>query len=320
MRISRICCTASATLAVLVAPAFAQDAPQPLEATRAPDVGDEVVVRGRRMSDIEDGLRVEIGKFIGEIAATPAGRGFARWNGRVCVGVHNLENTAAQYIVDRVSRLALEVGLRPGEPGCSPDVIIIFTTDGRELATYLVEDEPKLLRPTGEGGVHRGLAGLDKFAESDKAVRWWQLSMPVSAQSGITAIELPNGLGPPVIPVAGPSRIHSGIVDALQRVIIIVDSTKLTGTTWQQLGDYIAVVSLAQVDLETNPTAFDSILNLFTNPAAYTGLTDWDRTYMQALYQFDQERNPNLQRGALTGEMLRLELEPEPDPDPEADE
>jgi hypothetical protein len=166
------------------------------------------------------------------------------------------------------------------------------------------------LRPTGEGGMHGGLAGLDRFAKSDKAIRWWHLSMPVSAQSGIAAIELANGLGPPVVAVAGPSRIHSGIIDALQRVIIIVDSTKLTGTTWQQLGDYLAVVSLAQVDLETNPAGFDSILNLFTNPAAYSGLTDWDRTYLQALYQFDQERNPNLQRGALTGEMLRIELEP----------
>jgi hypothetical protein len=167
------------------------------------------------------------------------------------------------------------------------------------------------LRPTGEGGVHRGLAGLDQFAESDKAVRWWQVSMPVSAQSGIAALELANGLGPPVIGVAGPSRIHSGIIDALQRVVIIVDSTKLAGTTWQQLGDYLAVVSLAQVDLDANPAAFDSILNLFSNPAAYSGLTDWDRTYMQALYRFDQERIPRLQRGQLTGEMLRLELGPE---------
>ena len=274
----------------------------------APNVGDEVVVRGRRMSDIEDGLRVEIGRFIGEVAAPPAGRGFARWEGTVCVGVHNLENTAAQYVVDRISALALEVGLRPGEPGCNPDVIVIFTTDGRELATHLVENEPTFLRPTGEGGVHRGLGALDKFAASDQAVRWWQLSMPVSAQSRLPAIELPNGLGPPVIGVAGPSRIHSGIVDALQRVIVIVDSTKLKGTTWQQLGDYLAVVSLAQVDLETNPAGFDTILNLFTNPAAYSGLTDWDRTYMQALYRFDQERNPHLQRGELADEMLRLEL------------
>jgi hypothetical protein len=289
--------------ASLLAPAYAQEV-----APQAPDVGDEVVVRGQRMSDIEDGLRAEIGEFIGEVTAPPAGRGFARWDRRVCIGIHNLEQTAAQYLVDRISKLALDVGLVPGEPGCGPNVIIIFTTDGRQLATQLVESERKFLRPTGEGGVHRGLAGLDRFVESDKAVRWWQVSMPVSAQSGIAALELPNGLGPPVIGVAGPSRIHSGIVDSLQRVIVVVDSSKLTGTTWQQLGDYLAVVSLTQVDLDANPASFDSILNLFTNPKAYSGLTDWDRTYVQALYRFDQERAPRLQRGQLAGEMLRLEL------------
>ena len=87
--------------------------------------------------------------------------------------------------------------------------------------------------------------------------------------------------------------------------MIVVDATKLTGTTWQQLADYLGVVSLAQIDPEANPAAFDSILNLFSNPRAYSGLTDWDRAYVRALYDFDQERNPNLQTGALVGEMLR---------------
>lgn len=302
-----LCSRAGWLSALLIAPALAQPPAERAQAAAAVD--EEIVVRGRRMSDIKEGLRVEIGKFIGEVTVTPAGRGFARWNGSVCVGVHNLETTAAQYLVDRISLLAHEVGLRPGEPGCGPDVIVIFTTDGRALASYLVENEPALLRPTGEGGVHRGFAGLDAFVASEKAVRWWQVSMPVDARTGAPAIELPNGQGAPVINVAGPSRIHSGIRDALQRVIIIVDSTKLTGTTWQQLGDYLAVVALAQIDLAADPAAFDSILNLFTNPAAYSGLTDWDRTYVRALYTFDQERVPQLQRGELMGEMLRIELE-----------
>jgi hypothetical protein len=279
----------------------------------APVIDDEVVVRGRRMSDIEDGLRVEIGKFIGEVAVTFGGRGFARWNGSVCVGVNNLEATAAQYIVDRISLLAHEAGLTPGEPGCAPQVIIIFTTDGRELASSLAEDQSRVLRPTNYLGTHRGLSALDEFVESEKPVRWWQLSLPVDARTGAPAMVLQRDvlcetMCAPNVNVAGPSRIHSGIVDALQRVIIIVDSTKLHGTTWQQLGDYLAIVSLAQVDLEADPASFDSILNLFTNPAAYSGLTDWDRTYVRALYEFDQERNPKLQVGELTAEMLRLEL------------
>jgi hypothetical protein len=311
-----LCATVGLVAACLTAPVQAQaPAERSSSADEAPDVGDEVVVRGRRMSDIEDGLRVEIGKFIGEVTVTFGGRGFARWDRSVCVGVHNLEATAAQYVVDRISLLAHEVGLTPGEPGCAPQVIIIFTTDGRELARQLVEDEPKLFRPTVYLGTNRGLAALDEFVESEKAIRWWQVSLPVDARTGKPAIDGPEGrlcTGPlcaPNINVAGPSRIHSGIRDVLRNVVVIVDSTKLTGTTWQQLGDYLAVVSLAQVDLDAKPAAFDSILNLFTNPKAYSGLTDWDRTYVQALYQFDQERAPRLQQGQLAGEMLRLELD-----------
>jgi hypothetical protein len=263
-------------------------------AAEAPIVEDEVIVRGRRMSEIENDLRIEIGKFIDEISAVPTGRGLARWDRRVCIGVHNLEGTAAQYIVDRISLLALEVGLKPGEPGCVPEVIIVFTTDGKYLANYLVEERERLLRPTNSGGYHLGIAGMMRFAATEQAVRWWHLSAPVPTGGAASA-----------------SRIHSDIVDVLWRVLIIVDSTKLTGTTWQQLGDYLALVSLVQVDLETNPRTFDSILNVFANPGAYSGLTDWDRTYVRSLYDFDQQRIPQLQRGVLRNEMLNRALYPE---------
>jgi hypothetical protein len=298
---------AFAAAAFFVVPAAAQE---PAPAAAAPSVDEEVVVRGRRMSDIEDDLRIHVDAFIDEIVALPFGnRGFARWDRSVCVGVHNLSREPAQYLVDRISLLAAEVGLTPGEPGCPPQVIIIFTVDGKATASYIVEEMPRVVRPTGNGGVHRGLAALDRFAETDAPVRWWQLSLPVDARHGNVAIQM-QGQEAPTVAVAGPSRIHSGIRDAMWRVLIIVDSTKLVpGTTWQQLGDYLAVVSLAQIDLDTNPTAFDSILNLFTNPKAYSGLTDWDRSYVRALYDFDQERNPNQQKSDLMSRMVRGEIE-----------
>jgi hypothetical protein len=99
----------------------------------------------------------------------------------------------------------------------------------------------------------------------------------------------------------------------LQNVIIVVDSTKLNGTTWQQLADYLSVVSLAQVDPDASPAAYDSILNLFSNPAAYSGLTDWDRSYVRALYEFDQERRVEAQEGDLVSRMAREELGPDDD-------
>ena len=304
---------ATLLLAEAAAQEPAAEAPQAAGAGEAPQAADEVIVRGRRLEDIEDDLRIYIRDFIGEVVAKPPGRGFARWDRDVCIGVLNLQANAAQYIVDRISSLALDVGLEPGEPGCSPDVSIVFATNAKEMAAQMVENEPRMFMPVGgHAGMDLGRVALQQFVESERAVRWWHVSLPVDARTGGAAIEIDKTCGnphcPPYIPVAGPSRIHSGTRDELMYVLIIVDATQLKGTTWQQIGDYLAVLSLAQIDPAANPAAFDSILNLFTNPAAYSGLTDWDRTYVRALYEFDQERNPKLQVGELTAEMLRLEL------------
>jgi hypothetical protein len=302
LRLAVACIVAAAATRVL--------AQQPASGEPPSDV-EEVVVRGQRMSEIEDDLRIYIRDFVGDVAATPRGRGFARWQRSVCIGVHNLKADAAQYIVDRISSLALEVGLEPGEPGCSPDVLIIFTTDGAALASRMVEDQPRLFRPAGPApDMTLSRAALDEFAKSDRPVRWWHVSMPVDARTGNPAIDLPgNPNGPPMVSVDGPSFIHSGIRDDLRYVIVIVDGSKLAGTTWQQIADYLSVVSLAQVSPDANPAAYDSILNLFSNPKAYSGLTDWDRSYVRALYSFDQRRTPRGQTSELVSEIARRELE-----------
>lgn len=308
---------APALAALLAAAAQAQapsaDTPVPSGA-EPPEAVEEVVVRGQRLSEVEDGLRLYIRDFIGEVVATPPGRGFARWHRRVCIGVHNVEASAAQYVVDRVSRLALEVGLEPGEPGCEPQVNIVFAANARETAAAMVENQPRVfMRVAGHAGMDLGRVALEEFVESERPVRWWHVSLPVDARTGNAAIELEKNCGlahcPPTINVAGPSRLHNGTRDDLQYVIILVDATQLKGTTWQQLGDYLAVISLAQIDPNANPAAFDSILNLFTNPAAYSGLTDWDRSYVRALYEFDQERIASLQQNEIVSRIVERELQ-----------
>jgi hypothetical protein len=312
----RILTTAIGCVAAsLVVLAFGQESTESEAAAtpsqaRAQSVQEEVIVRGMRMSEVEFDLPEYVGEFVAEVAAVPPGAGFARWHRGVCVGVNNLEVTAAQYIADRVSILAAEVGLEPGEPGCSPNVMIIFAVNARELASYMVESEPRFFRPSmGECCMQLGLGALDEFAVSDRAVRWWHVSAPVSAMTGELAMAGPAtpAFEYPVISVAGPSRLHSGIRDELKHVIILVDATRLGGKSWQQIGDYLAVVALAQIDLNTDPAEFDSILNLFTNGAAYSGLTDWDRSFVQALYDIDLERLPELQRNQLVTRIAKQE-------------
>lgn len=301
------------------APAAAQEPFSEADAVggaEAPHVDEEVVVRGRRLSEIEFDLQLYVHDFLDKVAAPARGRGFARWHREVCIGVENIDANAGQYIIDRISRLMLEVGLEPGAPGCRPDVHIIFSTDAQQTAAHLVEREPRLFRPAGgHAGTDLGLDALDEFVRSERPVRWWHVSMPVDARTGAPAIVLPDGglcgglRCTPNVQVAGPSRIHSGTRDDLQNVIIIADVPKLTGMTWQALADYLAVVSVAQIDPRTELRNFDSILNLFDNPAAYSGLTDWDRSYVRALYEADQERIPSMQRSDIVSRIVREEME-----------
>ena len=165
--------------------------------------------------------------------------------------------------------------------------------------------------------MQRGLEAMQQFADSDNPVRWWHVSLPVDARLGLPAVRMPGEqLSPDLsqlhwVTVEGPSRLHSGLRDDLLYAIVVVDGTELKGrgTTWEQLGDYLAFVSLAQVDLTANPSGFDSILNLFTNPKAYSGLTDWDKSYINALYRFDQERDPVMQRNGLVNAMVGKEID-----------
>ena len=268
---------------------------------------EEVIVRGQRLSEIEFDFRRYITDFVNEVAAPARTRGYARWQRSVCIGVHNLELTSAQYIVDRISSLALDVGLEAGEPGCSPQVNILFVVNAKETATLMVESEPRWFRPAlGNAGMDLGLEGLDKFTQSDKPVRWWHIAMPVDARTGAPAMRFP-GQPPPTILKTGASRLYDGIRDDLLQVLILVDATKLSGTTWQQIADYLAIVSLAQINPSTDPAAFDSILNLFDNPAAYSGLTDWDQSYLQALYSYNQERDARMQRNLIVSNIARRE-------------
>lgn len=304
---------AALLLAASAAAAAAQET-SPAETPPNPNLPEDRIVVIGQMPEGQN-LREYVSDFVAEVAR-PVGNsgnfGYARWDGRICVGVENIARDAAQYIADRISQVALEVGLRPGEPGCAPNIAIVFSVDGAALATYLAESEPSMFRPfAGTGGTMHGLHALEEFTTSDAAVRWWQISMVVD-WAGNIAIELPNlGHLPPCygevrICVSGSnSRITNAVRDELWAAYVIVDVTKLDGANWGQMADYLAMVSLAQIAPDADATGYDTILNLFHTQSRAYGMTDWDRAYLQALYEFEPHRMPEQQRGAITREFVR---------------
>ena len=258
---------------------------------------EDIVVRGRRIDERVRG-------FIDEIAAAPSGRGPARWRDDICVGVANLRGDVAQYLADRVSEVAMDIGLDPGEPGCRPNILIIGTDDGAAMAQGLVAARRNVFWPGGSG-MSRSRAALDAFQTSDKAVRWWHISLPVNSQTGQVAVRLP-GEEAPVVARTTSGRLRTTIRNDLSRVIIIVDMGKAEGLDLRQVADYAAMVAFSQIDPDAATEGYDSILNLFRQPQMTPQLSEWDMAYLKALYAAELNQSSAAhQAGEIQGLMAR---------------
>lgn len=265
----------------------------------ATDLG-EITVIGRPLERMID-------DFVNQVAAPNRRRGLARWDSTVCVGVANLSREPAQYILDRVSTVASDIGLDTGSPGCTPNIIIVASDQPDELARTLVEERRRAFR-MGGAGMDQGGDALADFVESDAPVRWWQQSMPVDSQTGQRAVRLAgdqrgDGTGDmsamqyaPTTYVFAASRVTTQIRDDLFRTIVILDIDKVSGLSAQQLADYLALVTLAQIDPKADTSGYASILNVFDDPQSTTSLTDWDIAYLNGLYDAERTR-ANLRSG-----------------------
>lgn len=275
-----------------VASLFMQD-PQVAAPPAAPVYRvEDVVVEGRRLEEAAD-------LYVDEVVAPARGRGPARWDDGVCVGVANFNREVAQYLADRVTDLARELGLRGHTPPCNPSILIIGAADGADFARELIEQRPRLFI-VGGAGMDRGRGGLDDFRSGDRAVRWWHVSIPVDEETGDIAVRLPGDYSltysaqnplrsmeenfAPQTRRTFASRLREPLRDVMKRSFVIIDVDMLNGVTLEQLGDYVAFVSLAQIDPEADLSRFDSVLNLFRDERPAEGLSAWDKAYLEGLY------------------------------------
>lgn len=284
----------------------AQDAPVPQQAEPPAAVSlEDVVVTGHSLENL-------VREFVTEVGQPAARRGLARWSRGVCVGAINFRPETAQFLVDRVSDAARGLEVPAGEPGCRPNVLVIGTVDGAALASALVADRPREF-DLRHNGTDAGARAFRAFRTDDRPVRWWQISFPVDSETGRRAVRLPGDVGDsgqptaPIISVFSASRLNSQIRDDMMRVVIIIDVDRVQGVSAVQLADYVAFVSLAQVDPEADTSGYETILNLFNGgEGAPEGLTGWDHSYLQALYRQEPRRiNPNSQVDAVVGDIAR---------------
>jgi hypothetical protein len=243
-----------------------------------------------------------------------------RWDAGVCPSVLGIRPEAARFIVQRVRDTAARVGAPVNaDAGCKPNIHIAFTTAPQLLVNNIRKKQPYLL------GYADSEANKNALATVKFPIQAWYATQTRDVRGKATFdtykttgfgnelyIPLPQltGSGAPptmVLPSASGARevtggrLGDGARTVFYNVIIVADPTMLDhdmGT----VGDYIAMLALAQVQPPADCQSLASLMNLFTPGCAAppSGLTVNDEGYLRGLYSMDAQAIIEAQRNQMT--------------------
>ena len=286
---------------------------------------DEIVVHAQRNPE-------QVQQFVHSVSvAAPSVGQLARWNQHICPGVVGATQEVSQLIIDQIARRASSVGLRVGAPGCRSDLTIIVTSDSDRVAQAVYDQRRTMLtRPNNVDGATLGEQALSEFVHTPRPVRWWHVSQKTTADGYImnderssptsnSAITAGQTLANPMNPTSGDgmsntvahradgTRLRRETRQDFNYVLVIVDTSRLNGAPLSAVADYIAFVSLTQVNPDLNVAGFPTILNLFNaaeTTSRPTALSDWDLAYLDGLYHATRNaRSASQQQGEIAQRM-----------------
>ena len=239
--------------------------------------------------------------FVEQLAAvSPMADQLPRWDATICTSVAGMPARQAQFIADRIAQRAAAIGLRPGGPGCVPNVAVFVTADSDTFARQLFEQDRTLFAYYQSSGVSTlGQQALDDFLVTPRAVRWWHVSQTFGADGMSLAGDASNGgmANAPSVRSNG-SRLNGNTREDLMQAIVIIDARRVQGVQLATLADYVSLVALAQINPNAATAEYPTILNLFrggqVNANGPAALTQWDQSFLDALYK--TARNASNQR------------------------
>jgi hypothetical protein len=255
-----------------------------------------------------EGSRAEVRKqvetFVAQVTRAD-GDLIGRWRDSMCPLVAGLSDAQNEFVRNRMLEVEAKVREQGAkhDPNCRPNVFVIITDDADGVFAGWQEHGTKMfLWKTREDLLHTDEAG---------PVRIWH-----------NAVELRSDDGPWVYQKVGPahqvkqgrlkdSRIVSSAKEAITAVVVLLDTKKMGKVTLAQTADYLAMVSLSQVNLHADVGGTNTILKLFADAqtaAPPPSLTEWDYAFLNALYRVGYY-SPMNQRMDLTARMSR-ELAP----------
>jgi hypothetical protein len=229
---------------------------------------------------------------------------FSRWKSPICPRVMGMVPAAAYMVEKRIRDVAQEIGapLDRHDP-CAPNIVIFVTGRQQILLDAMVAKDHWL------------------FDAGDTTVRYpvqaWYMNVLRDYDGGLHMDVpwesiCPDCSTPPPIP-ANDTWLHTGIQAQMGTEVILADIAAISGLTLGELGDYLALMVLAQTPATGRCQPAPSIANLFLKDCEAdfhtTALSDADMAMLTALYQTPDE--PEKLQGMRLIANMRKNLEGE---------
>lgn len=277
----------------------------PVQGAAEPAENETIVVVGEE----EDQRRRELKDFVRELGVANGEKPAARWVDPVCPTVTGLAREHAAIVETRVRSIARDAGARVAGKRCEPNIVIAFSGDGGALARAIRSRAPVRLSEVP-------VTDRPSLFDGKAPIRWWY-STEARDSSGVAASSiLPpwtagNGAaGGSVLPMNedsttlnhyNPSLISTRTMRALQSATVLVDANLAEGQTLSSIADFVALVALAEIQLDAKPAS--SVLGLFASLDAPRRMSPRDETFLKALYRLPVDRRARQQRARLVKEM-----------------
>jgi hypothetical protein len=247
---------------------------------------DQITVQAQRET-----LRKQVDQFFhSAILKSPFDESLLRWEDAVCPTVEGMIRPAGEFVLRRLSELALESGVPLAKENCKhPNLFIVVAQNPETFLKLLWRGHPTMYNTA------RGIAPVRRFIEKSRPIRvWYNVGSGALSDeiSGLLTASVDAGLGAgdyPIVrePSSGASfRLIFPTVRKIGTALVVIDPAQVGQLDIGQFSDYIAMVSFAEVNQDADLGANSTILNLFatSNAAAPLEMTRWDKALLRALY------------------------------------
>ena len=228
---------------------------------------------------------------------------YARWKSPVCPHVYGLTPAAGWFVEHRIREVAQRVGAPVDhDDPCIPNIGIIFTAQPQASLMSIAAARPFLV----QGGSQK--------LNVRYPVQAWYATFKID-YNGNKTVDIPWDIAeawrddatPPQV-AANDSRLHTGLTAEMGAATVLVDSKAVMGMSLGELGDYLALMTLAQASQYGACQEMQTIANLMLDkcPAqdVTRNLSHVDIALLTGLYAVPDEPEL-LQKQRIVGAMRR---------------